>query len=686
MLLKVLLPGGRAKLCKGEWIREESPVGWRVLVSTPEGGRTGVVVGVQEEGEVQAEIISFPDKMPLLTTAQLSLLDDLASSYLMPKGVLLFKLLPSTFLWEEEEVIVTGRKGWEGLDRRSKEVLEYVKKRRGVKPENLKKRFGSELVRLLLNKGFLTREKKWKVPKVEVRFYRLNLPLQEAMKRVRSKEKKRILVFLSGRLSVSEEELLEWGFKRSDVNDLGRKGILSIEKEYVGSIREIPLRQRTVSLKRWGDRAVLWSHFKRAVDEISYIADQNLSRGRSTLLLFPDSEELLEVSQRLKSEFGDRVIEIYSKVNSREIVEGWFSAQERESIVVGSYIASLCPAKDTESVILFNESSPGVKLKHMGNLDLRRLSLLLARRVGANLLFTTPAPSLGTFLMVKEGKMDMDREEQTAKTVILKRDPEEVLTEEAFRILESSREKDILFLVPKHGYSYVYCPRCETPVECPECGTFLTYSKAKGEIHCTTCSYRLEEFSCPECGGHVEELGFGIEKVIETVERNFGIKENFHFSTYPTWSRTYDITLIASADGFLSIPSYRATEDLFLYLVRSLYSTKDKLIVQTVFPEEEIFKKVSRKDFEAFYEEELAYREREMLPPFWRMALIKVKNKEIRSYIFKTVSPNVKMSYNLREKCYDILVKFKDRRALFKLAGLKKKFGKYIIELRVDPF
>jgi len=65
---------------------------------------------------------------------------------------------------------------------------------------------------------------------------------------------------------------------------------------------------------------------------------------------------------------------------------------------------------------------------------------------------------------------------------------------------------------------------------------------------------------------------------------------------------------------------------------------------------------------------------------------IKSRKRNIEGYIVKTVSPYVKMSYNLREECYDFLVKFKDRRILQKVRQLSQKFRKDIIEVKVDPF
>ncbi len=686
MIFRVLLPTGKSKLFRGEWGREESPLGWRVLVPTKEGGTTGIVIGTGNE-ETEQEIISFPDAAPLLGASQLNLVEELSSDYLIPRGALLFKLLPSVFLWHQEELVLPSGKKPIGLDKRSLEVIEYVKKRKGVKLKNLKNKYNPSLLKLLFEKGFLIKRKEWIVPKIEIKFYRLKVPLEIALKRIRNTEKKRLLVFLSGRTAVSEEELSEWGFRKRDINDLIKRGLVEVETEYAGSVKGIPLKQEIPVRRIRKERLILWGRFKRCLEEISAICERNLSKGKSTLIIFSDTGDLNEAVQLLRTEFGDRLLEIHSRIPPKKLVENWFYAQNVANVVVGSYIASLCPARDTGCVVLFNESSAGVKLRHVGGIDLRRLTYILSKKIGAELIFTTPAPTVSSYHLVRNKRMELEEHSGNSPRIsIVRRSPDEILTQEVYRLINQSGGKKVLFLIPKQGYSYVYCPRCESVVQCPECGTFLTYSQKRAEIYCTNCRYRQSELMCPECEGEVEEIGFGIEKAVEVVERNFGLKENFHFSTYPDWHESYDLTVVMSADSMLSVPSYRAREDMFIYLLKALMITGETLVVQSIFPEEDIFEYLAKGQYKNFYERELEEREKELLPPFCRLMLIKSRRRDIEGYIVKTVSPYVKMSYNLREECYDFLVKFKDRRILQKVRQLSQKFRKDIIEVKVDPF
>ena len=282
--------------------------------------------------------------------------------------------------------------------------------------------------------------------------------------------------------------------------------------------------------------------------------------------------------------------------------------------------------------------------------------------------------------------MELVDKHRDSKTLIFKKEPAEVLTEEVYRLVDKNKDKSVLFLVPKQGYSYLYCPRCEALAECPGCGTFLTYSNKRDLMYCTNCSFKQEEILCPECEGDLDEAGFGLEKAVEVVQENFGLRNNFHFSTHPSWESEHDLVVVLSADSLLSFPSYRAREDLTIYLLRAQSVAKETLAIQTILPEEKVFSAIKEGKLQELYDEELRKREEDLLPPFWRLLLIKTTNPELERYVFKVVSPNVKSTYKVREDHYELLIRFKDRRTLWKVRQLIRRFSKDIIEVRVDPF
>ncbi|WP_461830032.1 primosomal protein N' [Aquifex sp.] len=667
MLLKVVIPNGQTRLL--EWDgAPENPLGFRVLFRTKSSGLTGIVVGYGE-GEPSGRVHSFPDKLPLVLPHHIEIAKELALYYLEPYGKILWDFVPSVFDWYEDEVVSVASSKPAGLDRKSREIWEYVRRRGEVSYERLKERFGSEIVRLLIEHKILKRERKWLYPEVEEEIYQLAIPYEEALRRAKTKKQKELIEFLEERRFATREELREAGFNLRTVKSLLSAGVLKLYRDYPRALKSVPLSQR-VSLKPQRGSFIFSIPYTAALRRSLNIIQKNLSEGKGTLLLFTDREELFEVSEELYSLFGDRVVEISSRIPPKGLYENWFRAQERGTVVVGSFKALFAPVKSLESVILFNELGNTKFIRN--GVDIRRVSYFLSKKTGASLEFQTPFYTLESYYGVKRGIFSLREEEFDAEVKILKR-KEEVLTEELYKDIEKRREESFLFLVNKTGYSYLFCPRCDGVVECPECGTFLTYSKEKEKVFCTrrASHYASEERVCPRCGGEAQELGFGVEKAKEVIEGFFGKRENWEFATFPDWKKSFDNVVILNADNILSVPSYKSHERFLEFVAHALRCARKTLFLQTGVLEEDEVKLLGEKKFRELYERELLRRKEEELPPFTRLVLIE-SPEDIEEVLKSTVSEDFRKVYNSKEKTWQYLLKIRSREVLRKLWELKK--------------
>ena len=667
MLLKVVIPNGQTRLL--EWDgNPENPIGFRVLFRTKSSGLTGIVVGYQE-GKPEGEVYSFPDKLPLILPHHVELAKDLSLHYLEPYGKIIWDFIPSVFDWYEEEVVSVALKNPAGLDRRSKEVWEFVRKNEGISYEKLKEKFGTELVRLLVEHKILKKEKKWVYPKVEEEIYSLALPYEEALRRAKTKRKKELVEYLEWRRFATKEELQEAGFNLRTIKSLLDTGVLKLYREYPRALRSLPLSQGVVFKAQKGSFIFSLSYTDALRRSINLI-QRNLSEGKSTLLLFTEREELFEAVEELYSYFGDKVIEISSRIAPKRLYENWFRAQEGAVVVVGSFKALFAPVRNLESVILFNELGNTKFVKN--GIDLRRVSYLLSKKTGASLEFLTPFYTLESYYGVKKGVFSLKEEDFEAEVEVFKRKGE-VLTEELYRAIKERENESFLFLVNKTGYSYLFCPRCDEVVGCPECGTFLTYSKEKGKVFCTkkASHYRSTEKVCPRCGGEAQELGFGIEKAKEVIENLFGEKENWKFATFPDWKRSFDNVVVLNADNILSVPSYKSYERFLEFIAHALRSAKRRFYLQTSVLKNEEQELVKNKNLRELYERELAKRREEELPPFVRLVLIE-SPEEISELLKTEVSEHFGRIYSYKEKVWRYLLKVRNKETLRKLERLKR--------------
>ncbi len=684
MNLRVVFPGGRVYVCSYD-AGGNVGVGFRVLCSVGNKKIAGIVAGRSEE-EPEGQVLSIPDKKPLVLYTQIEAVRELAYDYLRPWGSLLFSLLPSSFLlkWEKKVYAVKGSGGY--LDPASERILSYLRERGGVSLETLKKKHPISLIKLLIKKGFIRVQEGWSRPPVrEEAVFSLSLSLKEAIRRVRSPRKRRIILLLAGRDFVLERELKEWGVSSTDLRDLVSRGIVKRKYRYDRDVEPIAVRSRSLSIREVGGSLTYLSGvFSEVIAGIAGVCGEAVGEKKSVLCLFTSISQLYRAYGMLHRLAGMEVVQIHSGIKPSILLENWLKIQDKPCLILGTYISSLVPLYSAHAVCVIDESSSGVRIRQAGGIDLRRLAMILGRKLSAKVVMAGPSPSVRAYSMIERGSSEhRELYDEKPSVRIIRRSAVEIFTEELVEKLRGETTCSVLFLVPKEGYSYLYCPRCQSLCQCPVCETFLTFSKEKERFYCTKCGYVNGGLYCPDCEGEVRDSGFGIEKAMEIAEEIFGIEDRFRFDTFPRWEERYDLVAVLSADSILSLPSYRSQEEFFLYLMRAKRVARRELIVQTMFPGLAPVEAISRP--ELFYKEELRRREDDRLPPFWRLVKVSTTKEDLPSYLAKVVSPHIQTYRNYKRGTTEILLRIKDRRALRKLEDIKRRFSRDIIELRVDP-
>lgn len=619
MNLKIALPGGRSLKVKAEFPYAGSPVGYRVLIR----GKTGLVVGLAKEGE--AIDLTFPDEKPITTEKHILSILETANYFAQLPWKLLFDLMPSVFDWREEEYIRLGEKDWKFIDKLSLKVLEYVKTRRAVKEESLKEKFGRDIIEKLLDLGFLKRVREWKMPDLTTTYYSLLVPLEDALQRLKpfkkKEEKLRLIYYLFENNIASREELRSAGFKGDDIKALVQKGIIGEREEIIREIRGAPtIRQARVEYVRpLGKKSVIFGHWEGIISHVATHLERLVKEGKNTFIFCPSISLLSVLFEHLYPLLGDRLILLRSQDKPKDFIKKWFYISSADGIVLlGSKIALLAPLKSMDLLIYFDENTS----KAWEGFDIRHFLYTLSRYYGANFLLVSTFMPLS--LCTRE---DWERHYHApqAEVFVLKRKAQEILSPSVKELIKNSQE-EWLFLVNKSGYAYAFCSFCGWMVECPRCKSFLTLSKDKEKVLCTSCGYKSHAL-CPECGRQLKELGFGIEKAIEEVHRLFGNRENFHFDTVPRLGKSYDNVLVLHSDNILSVPWFDSLERYFSYLWQALCISKKRLIIQTALEDNPVLEFIKNKDWHGFCQEELKRREEEDLPPFKRLVRARLRSE-----------------------------------------------------------
>jgi len=212
----------------------------------------------------------------------------------------------------------------------------------------------------------------------------------------------------------------------------------------------------------------------------------------------------------------------------------------------------------------------------------------------------------------------------------------------------------ILFLNRRGTATYVFCRDCGHTLKCPQCDIPLTYHEATDQLLCHYCGYqRRLPAKCPACGGtRIRQFGTGTQRVESDVQATFpgvrtlrwdhettqqkGAHEAIlsHFIAHNAdvligtqmLAKGLDLPLVTLvgvvlADVGLSLPDYRAGERTFQVLTQvagraGRSPLGGQVILQTFQPEHYVIQAAGRHDYNAFYQQEIAFRHNLVYPPF----------------------------------------------------------------------
>ena len=243
-----------------------------------------------------------------------------------------------------------------------------------------------------------------------------------------------------------------------------------------------------------------------------------------------------------------------------------------------------------------------------------------------------------------------------------------------------AKGEQAILLLNRRGYSnFVFCPSCKHTLGCRNCDVTLTFHKSKvarseqmqtvtgrhinyGYAICHYClAQTLVPRKCPVCGKGMAMIGIGSQRLEEELGakfpqarvaridsdsmaggdyyrllRDFGdgridilagtqmLAKGLHFPNVT-------IVGIISADTSLYLPDFRANERTFQLISQvagraGRSAKKGTVFVQTFLPNQPAIQFALNGDFDGFVKEELEHRKACNLPPFWRLAVIVMRD------------------------------------------------------------
>lgn len=528
----------------------------------------------------------------------------------------------------------------------------------------------------------------------------LCMPPEEAMALVTPKRRAAPLRFAVTELlcalgSVSSKELCYFtGASHATLRSLEKSGILRLERreafrrvtvEGVAQAAPITLNQEQQAAFRGLDAlaaegkpaaALLYGVTGSGKTQVYLrLIQQVLARGRTAMLLVPEIALTPQLLRIFASHFGDQVAVLHSSLRTGERYDEWKRVRTGKArVVLGTRSAVFAPLKNLGLIILDEEQEYSYKSENVPKYHARDVAKYRCAHHGALLLLGSATPSVESMYLAQTGvyhlfTLSHRYNEQALPSVFIADMKEELRAGNGGAVslplrqcLEENLkagEQSIFFLNRRGANRMVVCGECGAVPSCPRCSVYLTYHSANRRLMCHYCGHSQPlPDACPECGGGLNFVGIGTQRVEEELKEAFPFREvlrvdtdtvsaaqpheklfsRFEKEKVPIMVGTQmvakgldfeNVTLVGviSADQSLYIDDYRASERTFSLLTQVVGragrgSKRGRAVIQTFTPENEVITCAARQDYDSFYRQEIELRRLRGCPPFWDLFVI----------------------------------------------------------------
>ena len=400
-----------------------------------------------------------------------------------------------------------------------------------------------------------------------------------------------------------------------------------------------------------------------------------LSRGKAALMLVPEIALTPQLLSLFAAHFGGRVAVLHSGLRITERYDAWKRIRDGQAtVILGTRSAVFAPTQELGLLILDEEQEHTYKSENSPRYHAREVAIYRGAQAGALVLLGSATPCIETMYRAKTGVYSLytlkNRYNQKALPSVGIVDMKEELkagnaTAVSEPLLLALREnlthgrQSILFLNRRGTSRMVACVDCGYVPMCPACTVNLTYHHANGRLMCHYCGHSEPlPGRCPECGGHLKQIGFGTQKVQEQLEQllpGVGVLRmdadtvsavNTHEKLLARFDKEHipvllgtqmvakglnfeNVTLVGvlDADMSLYIGSYRAAENTFGMITQVIGragrgKAAGRALIQTVTPKNRVIELAARQDYDTFYEEELPLRRLRGCPPFFDLLTV----------------------------------------------------------------
>lgn len=405
-----------------------------------------------------------------------------------------------------------------------------------------------------------------------------------------------------------------------------------------------------------------------------------IAKGKQCIVLIPEIALTYQTLLRFYKRFGDRVSVMNSTLSRGEKYDQCERAKRGEiDVIIGPRSALFVPFKSLGLIIIDEEHESSYKSESMPKYHARETAQFLASLKGASLVLGSATPSLEAYSRAKSGEYELFtlKRRLTGGTLPsvytvdlreeLKRGNRSIFSGQLQELMEERLQKkeQIILFLNRRGYAgFVSCRSCGYVMKCPHCDVSLSQHMG-GRMICHYCGYEtVLPKKCPSCSSPYI-LGFkaGTQQIEEQIHKRFPEAKVLRMDADTTRKKSSyeeilsafseeradillgtqmivkghdfpNVTLVGilAADLSLNDSDYRCGERTFQLLTQAAGRAgrgqkPGEVVIQTYQPEHYSIVRAAAQDYEAFYEEEMLYRELLGYPPASHMLAILIMSK-----------------------------------------------------------
>ena len=411
------------------------------------------------------------------------------------------------------------------------------------------------------------------------------------------------------------------------------------------------------------------------------LIEEMIKRGKQCIVLIPEIALTYQTLLRFYKRFGDRVSVMNSSLSQGERFDQCERARKGEiDVMIGPRSALFVPFPSLGMIVIDEEHEGSYISENAPRYHARETAEYLASLKKASLVLGSATPSLEAYYKAKKGEyrlftmknrknggelanvriVDLRQELRKGNRSIFSSDLQELIRDRL------GKKQQIMLFLNRRGYAgFVSCRSCGYVMKCPHCDVSLS-QHIGGKMVCHYCGYEtVQSKRCPNCSSNYI-LGFkaGTQQIERQLYELFpGIrvlrmdgdttkqKGSFEKILSAFAEGEADVLLgtqmivkghdfpnvtlvgVLAADLSLNDSDYRAGEKTFQLLTQAegragRGTLPGEAIIQTYRPEHYSIQQAAKQDYEAFYEEEILYRELLEYPPAGHMLTILVVSKD----------------------------------------------------------